>query len=77
MQTPDITAIQKGGGALFGAVALACLATGVTGTDLLAYLVSTAAVAIGAMISDRGIRNGRASVAEAAQYAQAGNDEVE
>lgn len=75
MQTPDITAIQKGGAALFAAVALACITTGVTGHDLLAYLGSTAAVAIGAMISDKGIRRGRAEIATAAQYAAGTDDE--
>lgn len=68
MRTPDITPIQKGAGALYGTVALACLAAGITGTDLLAYLVSAALVSAGAMWADRGIRNGRASIEEAAQY---------
>ncbi len=70
METPDITKIQKGAGALYAAVALGCMSTGVTGVDLLAYLGSAALVSAGAMWADRGIRNGRASIEEAAQYAQ-------
>lgn len=70
MQTPDITTIQKGAGALYGAVAIGCMTTGVTGIDLLAYLATAAIVSAAAMWADRGIRNGRASIEEAAQYAQ-------
>lgn len=69
MSTPDVTTIQKGAGALYASVALGCMATGVTGIDLLAYLLSAAIVSGGAMWADRGIRNGRASIEEAAQYA--------
>lgn len=76
MQTPDATLIQKGAGALYGSVALGCMATGVHGVDLIAYLISAALVSAGAMWADRGIRNGRASIEEAAQYAQPADDET-
>ncbi len=72
MTTPDATLIQKGAGALYLAVALGCLSTGVTGVDLAAYLVSSAIVSAAAMWADRGIRNGRANIQAAAQYANGG-----
>lgn len=75
MSTPDFTAIQKGAGALYGTVALACMAQGIVGADLVAYLVSAAIVSAGAMWADRGIRNGRASIEEAAQYAPSSADD--
>lgn len=74
MSTPDITPIQRGAGALYATVALACMAQGITGADLLGYLVSAAIVSAGAMWADRGIRNGRASIEEAAQYAPASDE---
>lgn len=75
MRTPDVTTVQKGAGALYGSVALGCMAAGVTGSDLLAYLGTAAIVSAAAMWADRGIRNGRASIKEAAQYS-ASSDEA-
>lgn len=77
MNTPDITQAQAGGGGLFAAVALACVTTGVTGGDLIAYLASTAIVSGALIIGDMGIRRGRASIEEAAQYGQPAADEEE
>lgn len=75
MQTPDVTTVQKGAGALYGSVALGCMAAGVTGADLLAYLASAAVVSAAAMYADRGIRESRASIVEAAQYGGSDDDE--
>lgn len=75
MQTPDVTTVQKGAGALFGSIALGCMATGVTGADLIAYLLSAALVSVGAMIADRGIRGDRAGIVVAAQYAEGADDD--
>lgn len=75
MQTPDITRAQQGGGGLFAAVALACLAQGVSGIDLVSYLASTALVAGAVIVSDAMIRRGRARVEEAAQYSPASADD--
>lgn len=44
MKTESITPAQYGAGALFAAVVLACIASGVHGTDLLAYLASATCV---------------------------------
>lgn len=67
MDTPDVTPAQYGAGGVFLAVALACLAQTVTGTDLLAYLGSSAAVSAALILADARIRNGRASTV-AAEY---------
>ena len=67
MNTPDVTPTQYGAGGIFLAVALACLAQSITGTDLLAYLVSAALVSAALVLSDAIIRNGRAG-AHAAEF---------
>lgn len=59
MTTPDVTPVQKGAGAIFAAVAAGCLAGGVTGTDLLAYLGSAAIVTGALILGDSHLRNGR------------------
>ena len=59
METPDVTLVQKSAGAVFLAVAAGCLAQGVTGTDLLAYLGSAALVTAALIVGDAVIRNGR------------------
>lgn len=75
MNTPDITRAQQGGGGLFAAVALACVASGITGGDLVAYLASTAIVSAALIVSDALIRRGRAGIEAAAQQAPDGDDE--
>ncbi len=75
MHMPDVTRVQQGAGALYATVALACMAQGIEGLDLLGYLVSAAIVSAGAMYSDRGIRVGRAGIIEASQYAASAEEE--
>lgn len=77
METPDVTLVQKGAGALYGSIAIGCMAAGVTGLDLVAYLSTAAIVSAAAMIADRGIRGGRASIEEAAQYSTGRADDEE
>jgi hypothetical protein len=67
MDTPDVTPTQYGAGGVFLAVALACLAQSVTGTDLIAYLGSASIVTAALVIADARIRNGRAGTV-AAEY---------
>lgn len=75
MHMPDVTRVQQGAGALYATVALACMAQSVRGLDLIAYLVSAAAVSAAAMYCDKGIRKGRASIVEASQYASVADDD--
>lgn len=65
MNTPDVTPAQYGAGGIFLAIALTCLAQGVSGTDLLAYLASAALVTVGLVLADAVIRQGRAGIVAA------------
>ena len=62
METPDVTKVDYAAGGLFAVVAAGCLSQGVTGDDLIAYLVGAALVSVGAMVSDAIRRHGRAGV---------------
>lgn len=71
MTTPSITPAQYGAGGLFLSVALACLAQGVHGADLLAYLLSAALVTVAVIAGDVALRRGRAANASDVLHAKA------
>jgi hypothetical protein len=60
METPNVTPVQYGAGGVFLAVAAGCLNTSITGSDLVAYLASSALVTAALVLADAIIRNGRA-----------------